>query len=106
MSVSSPTDALFGACHVVGKIPALGVAICLGIASYSGLIPVTLLNPPTTEQHCTVGDEYFLIDIKNAAEYVSVGECLEDYDPIALAELKERCLLPAARDEDICAQLK
>jgi hypothetical protein len=106
MSVGSPTDALFGACHVVGRIPALGVAICLGIGgAIAGAIPVTLTNPPQYESACTTGEEFFLIDIAGAGQNVSVGECLEDYDPIALAELRERCLRPEARKEDICSQL-
>lgn len=106
MSVGSPTDALFAACHVVGKIPALGVAICMGfVGTASGVIPVGLTNPPQYESACTIGEDFFLIDLEKIGEYVSVGECLEEYDPIALAELRERCLRPEARKEDICLQI-
>lgn len=109
MTMGVTTDIASLGCHVVGKIPALGVAICLGVvglgSAFAGIIPVSLTNPPQYESTCTVGEEFFLIDLENVGRSVSVGECLENYDPIALAELRERCLRPQARSEDICSQI-
>lgn len=106
MSVGSPTDALFGACHVVGRIPALGVAICMGFGgAVAGVIPVTLTNPPQVQSTCTDGTEFFLIDIGSAGQNASVGDCVEDPDIVTRAELRAQCLLPAAKNEEICAQI-
>lgn len=106
MTMTAPTDALMAGCHVVGKIPALGVAICLGVGgAMAGVIPVTLTNPPQVQSACAVGNEFFLIDIAGPGQNVSVGDCVVDPDAITRAELRARCQLPAARNEEICAQL-
>lgn len=107
MTMGAPTDLVSGVCHVVMKFPIIGAAVCLGVAGdYANVIPVDFINKaPVIEQHCVVGDDYFLIDIAAAVQTVSVGECLENIDPLTLAELRERCKLPQAKEEDICGQI-
>lgn len=107
MTTTGLSDFGFFACHVVGKIPALGIAICLGAAAdYTNVVPVDLLgNAPQVDNHCTEWNKAFLIDLENAPEYVSLGKCLEEYNKISLAELRERCARPEAKDEKICAQI-
>lgn len=108
MTMGTPTDFILGACHVVMKFPVLGVAVCFGVADYNtDVLPVNFVNNTQMTQHeCGIGDEYILIDTEEVGAYVSLGECLEEYDPIALAELRERCLRPEAKDEEICRHIE
>lgn len=101
------SDGFMAGCHVVGKIPALGVVICLvATGDYANVIPVDFLNQkPQVTTRCVSGDEYLLIDIEKVNQHVAVGECLQGYTPVTHDELLERCARPEARFEEICLQV-
>lgn len=94
MTMGAPTDVLFGACHVVAKVPALGLAVCLGVATPGATNVFFDSTEPKLTHECRVdGSEYYMIDIENREDQFNVGNCLDKDEilPLSITELRARC---------------
>lgn len=94
MSSISSGDGLFTICHVVGKIPALGAAVCMAMAGAGGTYVYKAAVPALQAETIPVagtcgGDQAILID--DTAATARIGECRSTMNSLQRAELRDRC---------------
>lgn len=108
MTLATPAGALPGACHVVMKVPAIGVAVCaISAAGFAGAVPVSFHggNPPAMSACVDDAKQYVLVDL-DRMPFVERGDCLDKVITVSLPQVQDRCSgLPAGDRPQFCGQV-
>jgi hypothetical protein len=86
MSSGNVADVVSTGCHVVARIPALGVAICLAAVGWAG--GAILPGRVVPNDDCG-GSRAIVID--DSGSTAKIGECKHTYRQISNGELARRC---------------